>query len=148
MTDQPHNPESESSDTDSPTEAATAKTSTRPDFSSGEGMVALAGIILIIEWLVLGVLINEFWVGWIILLPATAAAVLPRLNRATVEKYHPLPLIMKALGFWIAVIGAFAIIETIRFAGSRFDEPLEAIGWLVEFAAFAIAFMGARSIET
>lgn len=117
------------------------------DFTRGEGLVAFAGMVLIAEWLLLGVLANEFWVGWLVLLPATAAVLLPRLNRDTVERYHPLPMIMKVLGFWIALIGVFAIIESLRFAGSRFDEPLEVVGRLVEFAAFAMAFIGARQIE-
>lgn len=117
------------------------------EFTSGEGLVAFAGIVLIVAYLVFGLLANTYWVAWLAMVPATAAALLPRLNRATVERYHPLPLLMKALGYWIALVGAFTIIEDLRFAGSSLDEALEIVGALVAYAGFAMAFIGARQIK-
>jgi hypothetical protein len=117
------------------------------DFTSGEGLVALAGIVLIVHWLIFGVLANEYWVAWLALVPAIGVALLPRLDRGSVEKFHPLRSIMKVLGYVIAIVGILTIIEDIRFAEAVFDEVLGVIGALVAYAAFAMAFIGARQIQ-
>lgn len=117
------------------------------DFTSGEGLVAFAGIVLVAAWLIFGVLANTYWVAWLAVVPAIVVALLPRLDRARVERYHPLPLMMKALGYVIAIVGVLTIIEDVRFAGSALDEVFEVIGALVTYAGFAMAFLGARQIE-
>jgi len=73
---------------------------------------------------------------------------LPRLDRASVERYHSLPLLMKALGYLIAVVGILTVIEDIRFASSALDEIFEIVGALAAYAGYVMAFMGARQIET
>lgn len=117
------------------------------DFTSGEGLVAFAGMVLIAAWVIFGVLANTYWVGWLAVIPAIAVVLLPRLDRASVERYHPLPLLMKVLGYFIALVGVLTIIEDVRFAGSSLDEVFEVIGALVTYAGFAMAFLGARQIE-
>jgi hypothetical protein len=117
------------------------------DFTSGEGLVAFAGIVLIVVWLIFGVIANDYWVDWVALVPAIAAVILPRVDRAAVERYHPLPLAMKALGYTIAIVGVLVIVENIRFAGNVFDEVLGVIGALAAYAGYAMAFVGARQIK-
>jgi len=117
------------------------------DFTSGEGLVAFAGVVLVVGWLIFGVLANDYWVGWVALVPAIAAVILPRVDRAAVERYHPLPLVMKALGYTIAIVGVLAIVEDIRFAGNVFDEVLGVIGALAAYAGYVMAFIGARQIQ-
>lgn len=118
------------------------------DFTSGEGLVVFAGMLVIAVWLIFGVLANTYWVGWLAVVPAIAAVVLPRLDRTSVERYHPLPLLMKALGYTIALVGLLAIIENVRFAGSQLNEAFEVIGALAAYAGYVMAFLGARQIET
>lgn len=117
------------------------------DFTSGEGLVAFAGMVVVAAWIIFGVLANTYWVAWLALVPAIAAVLLPRLDRANVERIHPLPLLMKVLGYAIALVGLLTIIEDVRFAGSQLDEIFEIIGALVTYAGFVMAFFGARQIE-
>jgi hypothetical protein len=118
------------------------------DFTSGEGLVAFAGMLLIADWLLFGVLANDYWVGWVALVPAIAVILLPRMDREKVERFHPLPDVMKVLGYTIVIVGALTIVEDIRFAGGVFDEIFGVIGALVAYAAFVMAFLGARQIKT
>lgn len=118
------------------------------DFTSGEGLVAFAGMVLVAVWLIFGVLANTYWVAWLAVVPAIAVVLLPRLDRASVERYHSLPLLMKALGYLIAVVGILTVIEDIRFASSALDEIFEIVGALAAYAGYVMAFMGARQIET
>ena len=118
------------------------------DFTSGEGLVAFAGMVIVAVWLIFGVMANTYWVAWLAVIPAIAAVLLPRVDRTGVERYHPLPLMMKLLGYTIALVGVLTIIEDIRFAGSALNEIFEVIGALVAYAGFAMAFIGARQIET
>lgn len=117
------------------------------DFTSGEGLVAFAGMVLAADYLLFGLLANDYWVTWLALVPAIGAALLPRLNRASVESFHPLPNLMKVLGYVVAIVGVLTIIEDIRFSGGVFDEFLGVIGALVAYAGFVMAFLGARQIK-
>ena len=56
------------------------------DFTSGEGLVALAGIIIVAVWLVFGILTTEYFVYHVLLLLGIVAAVAPRLGQAGIEK--------------------------------------------------------------
>ena len=121
MTDESH-PMDPVEEPIAPVEREAAVTEGAGDFTSGEGVVAFAGIVLVVDWLIFGVIANDYWVAWVALVPAIAAVLLPRLDRAGVERYHPLPLLMKALGYTIAIVGVLAIVEDIRFAGSVFGQ--------------------------
>jgi hypothetical protein len=118
------------------------------NLGSGERMVSLGGLILIAGYLVFGLLANEYWVAWLPLLLAVFAVLLPRFDHGFVVKIAELPVLMKAIGYAIAIIGGFTLIEDIRFAGSTLDEFIEIIGALVAYAGFGFAFAGARSIKT
>lgn len=149
MTDQPHTPDSEGTGPEPEQEAAGASPAGMPtgsDFSSGEGMVALAGMIMLGVWLIFDVFLDEFGLASIELLLATAAVVVPRLNPAAVEKVHAVSTIMKVIGYAIAIVGAFFVIEAIE--EGFYNDALTIIGALITYAAYAVAFLGARSIES
>lgn len=149
MTDQPHTPESEGPDPDpgpETTGAGPAGMPTGSDFSSGEGMVALAAMIMLGVWLIFDVFLDEFGLAAIELLLATVAVVVPRLNPAAVEKVNTVPVIMKVIGYAIAIVGAFFVIEAIE--EGFYNDALTIIGALITYAAYAVAFLGARSIDT
>jgi hypothetical protein len=152
MTDESHGMDPTDQPTPRPEEAASAGDEASVlegagDFTSGEGLVAFAGMVLILHWLIFGLVATDYWVSWLILIPAIGAALLPRVDRAKVERFHPLPLVMKGLGYFIALVGLLTIIEDLRFAGSDLDEAFEVIGALVAYAAFVMAFIGARQIK-
>lgn len=115
------------------------------DFTSGEGLVAFAGMVVIAVWVIFSILVAEYFVLFLALMLAIAAVLIPRLDRAKVERVHPLPVIMKTLGYGLALHGAMVLVEDIRF--EQLDEVLAVIGGLIYYASAVMAFIGARQIE-
>ncbi len=115
------------------------------DFTSGEGLVAIAGVVLLANFVIFELIFGTYFITPALLLLAVAAALLPRLARESVEKVHRLDVIMMVLGYGIAVLGVFEILDDIRF--DRYDNAGSVIGALAAYAAYAMAFLGARSIE-
>lgn len=149
MTDQPHTPDGEDSGPapeQEPAGASPAAMPTGTDFSSGEGMVALAGMIMLGVWLIFDVFLDEFGLAGIELLLATTVVVVPRLNKTKVETVNSVAVIMKVAGYAIAILGAFYIVEAIE--EGFYSDALTIIGALITYAAYAVAFLGARSIKT
>jgi hypothetical protein len=147
MTDQPQSPDSEGTGPEQEaTGAGPGGMPTGSDFTSGEGMVALAGIILLINFVIFELIMAEYFISYPLLLLAVAAAVLPRLRRESVEAFHPLGQIMKVIGYAIVILGVFEILDDIRFDG--YDEAAAIFGALVAYAGYAVAFLGARSIKS
>ncbi len=66
------------------TEASVAEASVA--FSSGEGMVALAGIILVGVWLIFEVIAREYSMTTVAVVLGAAAAIIPRMNPDSVAK--------------------------------------------------------------
>lgn len=116
------------------------------DFTSGEGLVAFAGIVIIVVWLIFSLIVSEYFISWLMLSLAVAAAVLPRLDRSKVETLHRLPVLMKVIGYAIALIGVFALVEDLRF--DEFQDIGDILGGLGTYAASVMAFLGARQIKT
>lgn len=116
-------------------------------FSSSEGMVAFGGAVVAAGWLLFDVILNDFYTDWLILLFAVLALLLPRANRAFVEKFAPLPALMKAVGYLLALTAAFSLVENIRYASGNLDDFVEILGALVLYAGAGITLMGARSID-
>jgi ABC-type maltose transport system permease subunit len=115
------------------------------DFTSGEGLVAFAGIVVVATWLIFEVIVNEYSIAWVLLLFGVAAAVLPRLNRDAVEKVAPLPVLMKVLGYGIALMALFYLIEDLRFG--VLDNVADILAGLITYAAGVMAFLGARQTK-
>jgi hypothetical protein len=116
------------------------------DFTSGEGLVAFAGIVVIAAWIIFLVILDEYGIAWVLLLLSFAAALLPRLNREQVEKVLPLPTLMKVIGYAIALLAAFNLVEDLRFG--ILDNVADILAGLMTYAAGAMAFLGARQIQT
>lgn len=115
------------------------------DFTSGEGLVAFAGMILIAIWIIFDVFLDEYGVGVLTLLLAALVVMAPRMSRETVEKVLPLPVIIKVAGYTLALIGAIAVIAALE--SGFYDDALTIIAALAQYAAFAMAFIGARQIK-
>ena len=129
------------------TEAAPAASESTSDsnFSGGEGMVAVAGLILIAVWLIFEVILSKYFMPPIVILFAVAAAALPRLNRDSVEKVHRLNVLMKIIGYGLAVIGLTEIISNLR--EGMLEDFVTVLGALGAYAAYLMALLGARSIK-
>ncbi|MGB8360298.1 MAG: hypothetical protein WCE80_02755 [Acidimicrobiia bacterium] len=115
------------------------------DFTSGEGLVAFSGILLLLIWLVFDVFLDDYGLSIVELLLAAIVVIVPRLKPETVEKVHPVPVIMKVSGYGIATVGVFFIIWAIE--GGFYDGASTIIAALLNYAAYAMAFLGARQIK-
>ncbi len=137
-----------SGDSSEGTRPAASPMASLGNFSTGEGMVALAGIIILAVWLIFEVITDDFGVSTLTILLATGAVVFPRLDRAKVEAYHPLASLMKVIGYTLAVIGVVNIIGDIETSGFSDIGGLTLLAMLLMYAASVIAFLGARQIES
>lgn len=146
MTDEsrPEETDAEPAEQQSPTDEETTPAE-GAEFTSGEGLVAFAGIILLAVWIIFDVLVDNYGMDNAVPVVAAAAVMLPRINRDTVEKVHRLPVIMKVLGWILAVIGVVEILIDIRFG--IFDDFGVVVAALAAYAGYAMAFIGARSID-
>jgi hypothetical protein len=115
------------------------------DFTSGEGLVAFAGLVVIAGWLIFSVILADYGTDWLMLSLAVAAALLPRLDQEKVERFHSLPQLMKVIGYGLALLALFALILDVRYG--ILDDFSDILGGLVTYAAGAMAFMGARQIQ-
>ena len=115
------------------------------DFSSGEGMVALGGAIVALVY-ILELFLGDYSVHVTGLVIAIVVIGLPRLDRDFVEKIAPLPVLMKLGGYLLGVAGVVQILSDL--AEGNLDPFIAAIAAIATYSGYAIAFLGARSIET
>lgn len=115
------------------------------DFTSGEGLVAFAGMVVIAVWVIFAIILNEYFINWLMLVLAVAAAVLPRVDRDQVEKLHPLPVLLKVAGYGIALIALVELISNIRYG--VLDNVASILAGLITYVAGLMAFVGARQIK-
>jgi len=116
------------------------------DFTSGEGLVAFAGIVLLVIWLIFDVFLDDWGLSIVELLLAATVVIVPRMRSETVETVLPVPVVMKVFGYAIAIVGAFFIIEAVE--EGFYEGASTIIAALVNYAAYAMAFLGARQIKT
>lgn len=148
MTDESMSPDAEGESEGAPEAsppAAESATGGFDDFTSGEGLVALGGMVLLAAWIIFDVFLDDFGFSEIELLLAFVVVITPRMRRETVEKIMPLGHVMKLAGYALAVIGAVYIIAAIE--SGFYEGASTIIAALVSFAAYAMAFIGARSIH-
>ena len=115
------------------------------DFSAGEGMVALGGAIVALVY-ILELFLDDYSVHLTGLVIAIVVIGLPRLDRDLVERVAPLAVLMKLGGYLLGVAGVIQILSDL-FDGNL-DPFVAAIAAIATYAGYAIAFLGARSIET
>jgi len=114
------------------------------EFSAGEGMVALGGAIVALVY-ILELFLDDYSVHLTGLIIAIVVVGLPRLDRNFVEKIAPLPVLMKLGGYLLGVAGVIQILSDL--AQGNFDPFVAALAAIATYAGYAIAFLGARSIE-
>lgn len=112
--------------------------------TSGTGLVSLAGIVVLAVYLVFELIFREYFVAYAALMLAAVAVILPRVRRDSVEKFHAFSSLMKVVGYGLALIGVFELLDDIRFNG--YDDTGSVVGALVAYAGYVMAIMGARSI--
>ena len=115
------------------------------DFTSGEGLVALGGMVLLAVWLLFDVILDDYGLGILTVLLAAVVVIVPRLNPESVARVHQVPVIMKVVGYALGFIGVFDVIGAIE--EGFFEDALTVIAALISYAAFAVAFIGARQIK-
>ena len=115
------------------------------DFSSGEGMVALGGAIVALIY-ILELFLKDYSVHTSGPVIAIVVVGLPRLDRDFVEKVAPLPVLLKLGGYLLGVAGVIQILSDL--SGGNLDPFVAAIAAIGTYMGYAIAFLGARSIET
>lgn len=116
------------------------------DFTSGEGLVSFAGMVLLAVWLIFDIVVNAYGMDNLIPVLAAVAVMAPRLDRSAVERVLPLPLVMKLTGWALVLIGIVEIIIDVRF--NAYQDFAAVIGALAAYAGYAMAFVGARQIPT
>ena len=131
--------------TEDTAEASVAEASSA-DFSSGEGMVALAGLIIIGVWLIFEVLTRQYSLTTFAIVLGAGAALIPRMSPEAVAKIMPVPAVMKVLGYALVLVGVIEVVTDIRIG--IYDSPMAVLGALIAYGAYGLAFMGARQIET
>jgi hypothetical protein len=90
--------------------------------------------------------VNEYGMDNLVPVLAFVAILLPRLDRATVERVLPLPLAMKLTGWAIVLIGVVEVIIDVRF--NAYEDLASILGALGAYAGYAMAFVGVRQIST
>lgn len=128
-----------------PAAAPSAAAASNP-FGSGMGMVTLGCWIIVGIYLITGVLMNEYWIAWVAMIPAIAILVLGRVNSTTAESIGPKASLIKVLAYVIVIVAVLDLIEDVRFASTAFDEVVDVIGSLAFWGAAVLCFLGARSI--
>ncbi|MDX1450267.1 MAG: hypothetical protein R3246_14540, partial [Acidimicrobiia bacterium] len=92
------------------------------DFRSGPGMITLGSLLIIGLYVITGLLADEYWISWIVLVPAITVVALSRFGQQTAEAFAPVPVILKVLGYLIALLALLDLVEDLRFASSALDE--------------------------
>jgi hypothetical protein len=125
-----------------------AVTNSNVDFGSPTGRVALGGMILVGVYIIFGLFLNDYWVGWVALLLAISGIFLVFKSEGTfIESLAPVPVLVKIVGYLLFAVGLLTVIEDLRFASGGLNEVTEVIGAVAGYAGYALAFLGARSIK-
>lgn len=115
------------------------------DFTSGEGLVAFAGMVLLAVWVIFDLIADTYAMDNLVPVVAAVALLLPRLDRVRVESIQPLPVLMKLAGWALVLLGIVDFLIDVRFG--FYDTIGGIIGALAAYAGYVMAFWGARQIE-
>ena len=113
---------------------------------SGESLVMIGSLLILASYLVFQLITGEFFQYITGLVAAAFGALLPLISKDGVKGLASGPVLMKTIGYVIAVSGVFEILYDVRF--QVLDEAMAVIGALVAYAGYVVAFFGARSIKT
>lgn len=110
-------------------------------------MVALAGLILIGVDILFGLILEEWYIEWAVMLLAIAAVIIFS-GKGAYDRIGPAQDLLKLTGYLIAALGAFGLVYDLRYASSRLNDIPEILGALLTYGASVLAFLGARAIKT
>ena len=127
-----------------PEEPAAAGDANAGEFTTGEGLIALGALLLVAVWIIFDLITDDYGMNNTVAVIAAGTAILPRVDRAKVERLHPLPLLMKALGYTLALFGVTELLLDLFFNVWDFTRVIAA---LAAYAGYVMAFMGARQID-
>jgi hypothetical protein len=121
----------------------------RAGFSTPVGMVAAGAIVLLVVEVIFGLILEDYFVSRdYLLLTLPIVVVLVFMGRdATAGKLAPVPVVMKALGYLMAITGAVILIYDLRYPQDTLDEFPDVIGAILAYVGYLLAFLGARSIK-
>ncbi|MFZ0626817.1 MAG: hypothetical protein WAN34_10015 [Acidimicrobiia bacterium] len=112
---------------------------------SGETMVMAGAALVLVSYVIFTLLTRDFSQYPTVLYAATFAIILSRFSAPWIEKLAPVPVLMKLLGYLIALVGVFEILYDIRVG--VLDHVMPILGALVAYIGYVLAFLGARSIK-
>jgi hypothetical protein len=116
-------------------------------FSTPQGMVAAGALVLLAVEVVFGLILYDYFNSFVVLVLSVIAVLIFLGRTATAEKIGPVPAVMKALGYTLAIYGAWVLVYDLRDAGEAFDNAGDIIASLLSYAGYALAFLGARGIK-
>jgi hypothetical protein len=114
--------------------------------TSGETLVMFGGALVLGSYLVFALILDEFHQFTPQLIAATFAVLVPFVGKESVGKVASYAVVMKVIGYVIAVAGVFEILYDVRFG--ILDDAMDILGALVAYAGYVVAFIGARTIKT
>lgn len=147
MTDEPHgmHPADEPAPDPRQSDESASVFEGAGDFTKGEGLVAFAGMVLLAVWVIFDLILDTYGMDNLVPVVATVAIVLPRLQRTTVERLHPLPTLMKVTAWALVLLGVVELLLDVRIG--FYGHIGGILGALISYAGYVMAFMGARQIE-
>lgn len=111
----------------------------------GETLVMIGAALVLVSYLIFQLITGDLFQYITTLVAAAFAVLIPLVGKDRMGGIAPVPALMKALGYIIAVSGLFEILYAVRF--DVLDDGMTVIGSLVAYAGYVVAFLGARSIE-
>lgn len=112
---------------------------------SGETLVMIGAALVLVSYVIFQLITADLFQYITTLVAATFAVLIPLVAKDRTGGIAPVLVLMKALGYIIAVSGLFEILYAVRF--DVMDDAMAVIASLVAYAGYVLAFLGARSIE-
>jgi hypothetical protein len=106
-------------------------------------MVRLSAMLLLAVFVIFEIIASEYYVANVGLVAALAVLALPTLAKSTIDRINP--AFMKIAGYVIAFSGVIELLDDVRF--DVLDEFMAIVGALIAYAAYVMAFLGARGIK-
>jgi hypothetical protein len=118
----------------------------RDTTTAPESMMMLGAGLILGGWLLFGIVLDDYFTDWTVLLLAVLVLLMARSSGGFYENIALRSTLLKVAGYAIGILAVFELIFDIRFAGGELDSFVEILGALALFGGSALVFMGARSI--
>ncbi|HSJ82816.1 MAG TPA: hypothetical protein VLA91_03260 [Acidimicrobiia bacterium] len=130
-----------------PPEPTPPRTTAGPSLGSmsGETLVMIGAALVLASYVIFQLITGDLFQYITTLVAAAFAVLIPLVDKDRIGGIAPVPVLMKALGYIIAVSGIFEILYAVRF--DVMNDAMAVIASLVAYAGYVLAFLGARSIE-